>query len=106
MRNGMYAGDMDCSHCSWRRSRSSSRPGAGWRNEGFSDESLRAARQVDNCRDLCAGLSSRGCAGLSLDWAVFEDEHHITVLASAVTRGLISLFSAASGATSRESAAA
>lgn len=69
-------------------------PGGGWKNEGFPDEALAALRQVENVRELCNRLRSRRYAGLRLDCAFLEGEHHLTGTAAAVTRGLVALYSA------------
>jgi predicted alpha/beta superfamily hydrolase len=73
--------------------RSEQMPGAGWKNEGFSDDAIAAVRQVDSCRELCRRLDARRYPDLSLDCVVLDDEYHLTIGAAAITRGLISLFS-------------
>ena len=67
-------------------------PGADWRNEGFPDEAIAAARQVDNCRELWRRLEDRRYPSLALDGAVMDGEYHLTIQAAAITRGLVSLF--------------
>ena len=74
-------------------------PGGGWKNEGFPDDAVAVARQVDSCRDLCSRLESRGYPGLDLELVVFDGEFHLTVGAAAITRGLIWLFSGGVGRT-------
>ena len=76
--------------------------GGGWKNEGFPDEAIAAVRQVDNCRELCTRLDARRYPGLSLECVVLDGEYHLTVAAAAITRGLISLFSAGNGAAHAE----
>ena len=67
--------------------------GSGWKNENFPDEAVAAARQVDNCRELCSRLDARRYPGLGLECVVLDGEYHLTVGPAAITRGLIWLFS-------------
>ena len=69
-------------------------PGGGWKNEGFPDEAIAAIRQLDNYRELCVRLHARRYPDLNLECAVFDGEYHLTITAAAITRGLISLFTA------------
>ena len=68
-------------------------PGGGWKNENFPDEAIAAARQVDNCHELCTRLQARNYPSLTINSVILDGEHHLTVAAAAITRGLISLFS-------------
>jgi uncharacterized protein len=62
--------------------------GAGWRNEGFSDEAIRHLRQVGNFRELQATFDRRQYQRLHFNAAIIPGEYHLTVFPSAFGRGL------------------
>jgi uncharacterized protein len=62
--------------------------GAGWLNEGFSDEAIRHVRQVGNFRELEATLARRHYQRFHFNAAIIAGEYHLTVFPAAFGRGL------------------